>query len=246
MARGGEAGAQVARYRFPGRGQVRPPARRARRPRARPTAFLTVQEGCDKFCAFCVVPYTRGAEVVAPGRRGCWPRRATWSAQGVREITLLGQNVNAYHGAGATADWALARLIRALAEIDGLERHPLHHLASERHGRRPDRGAWRRAEADALSAPAGAVGVGPHPEGDEPQAHRRALSAAGRADPRGAARYRCCRAISSSASPARPTPISTTTLALVRGGELRQAYTFKYSARPGTPAAERAPVAGRA
>jgi tRNA-2-methylthio-N6-dimethylallyladenosine synthase len=87
-----------------------------------PTAFLTVQEGCDKFCAFCVVPYTRGAEVSRPASRVLAEARDLVE-RGVREITLLGQNVNAYHGEGPDGrDWSLARLIRALAEIDGLER----------------------------------------------------------------------------------------------------------------------------
>ncbi|MCA3513962.1 MAG: radical SAM protein, partial [Rhodobacter sp.] len=82
-----------------------------------PTAFLTVQEGCDKFCAFCVVPYTRGAEVSrAPGRLLAEARDLV--ARGVREITLLGQNVNAYRAEGR----GLARLVRDLARIDGLER----------------------------------------------------------------------------------------------------------------------------
>src|SRR6056297_3237015 len=62
-----------------------------------PTAFLTVQEGCDKFCSFCVVPYTRGAEVSRPADRILREARGLVEA-GVREITLLGQNVNAYHG----------------------------------------------------------------------------------------------------------------------------------------------------
>ncbi|MBC7164516.1 MAG: tRNA (N6-isopentenyl adenosine(37)-C2)-methylthiotransferase MiaB [Roseovarius sp.] len=93
------------------------------RPRARrgPTAFLTVQEGCDKFCAFCVVPYTRGAEVSRPAARVLEEARDLVE-RGVREITLLGQNVNAYHGPGEGGDWSLARLIRALSDIDGLER----------------------------------------------------------------------------------------------------------------------------
>jgi tRNA-2-methylthio-N6-dimethylallyladenosine synthase len=86
------------------------------------TAFLTVQEGCDKFCTFCVVPYTRGAEfsrpvadVVAEARR--------LADHGVREITLLGQNVNAYHGQGPDGrPWSLARLIGRLASIDSLAR----------------------------------------------------------------------------------------------------------------------------
>ena len=94
------------------------------RPKAKrgPTAFLTVQEGCDKFCAFCVVPYTRGAEVSRPVERVLREARDLVE-RGVREITLLGQNVNAYHGEGPDGrDWGLARLIRTLAEIDGLER----------------------------------------------------------------------------------------------------------------------------
>jgi tRNA-2-methylthio-N6-dimethylallyladenosine synthase len=95
------------------------------------SAFLLVQEGCDKFCTFCVVPYTRGAEqsrpvddIVAEARR--------LVAAGAREITLLGQNVNAFHGAApvrtasaagaSAAEWGLGRLIRHLAEIDGLLR----------------------------------------------------------------------------------------------------------------------------
>ena len=87
-----------------------------------PTAFLTVQEGCDKFCAFCVVPYTGGAEVSRPvGRILAEARELV--GQGVREITLLGQNVNAYHGEGPDGmDWSLARLIRELEGIEGLAR----------------------------------------------------------------------------------------------------------------------------
>ncbi|WP_424984882.1 tRNA (N6-isopentenyl adenosine(37)-C2)-methylthiotransferase MiaB [Microbulbifer sp. S227A] len=93
------------------------------RPKAKrgPTAFLTVQEGCDKFCAFCVVPYTRGAEVSRPADRILSEARDLVE-RGVREITLLGQNVNAYHGAGADGDMTLAQLIWALDKIDGLER----------------------------------------------------------------------------------------------------------------------------
>lgn len=91
----------------------------ASRPKAArgPTAFLTVQEGCDKFCAFCVVPYTRGAEVSRPADRVIREAQELVAA-GVREITLLGQNVNAYHG---HAD-GLAGLIWALDKVDGLER----------------------------------------------------------------------------------------------------------------------------
>lgn len=93
------------------------------RPKAQrgPTAFLTVQEGCDKFCAFCVVPYTRGAEVSRPVSQVLTEARDLVE-RGVREITLLGQNVNAYHGEGDNGTWSLAKLIWALNDIDGLER----------------------------------------------------------------------------------------------------------------------------
>jgi tRNA-2-methylthio-N6-dimethylallyladenosine synthase len=86
------------------------------------TAFLTVQEGCDKFCSFCVVPYTRGAEYSRPVAQVLTEARHAVAA-GVREITLLGQNVNAYHGEGPDGkDWGLGRLIRGLAELPGLDR----------------------------------------------------------------------------------------------------------------------------
>ena len=86
-----------------------------------PSAFLTVQEGCDKFCAFCVVPYTRGAEVSRPAQKIIDEAKLLVD-QGVVEINLLGQNVNAYHGQGADGEWSLARLIRELAKIDDLKR----------------------------------------------------------------------------------------------------------------------------
>ncbi|WGM32634.1 tRNA (N6-isopentenyl adenosine(37)-C2)-methylthiotransferase MiaB [Brevundimonas sp. NIBR11] len=86
------------------------------------TAFLTVQEGCDKFCSFCVVPYTRGAEWSRPVE-GVLAEARGLADQGVREVTLLGQNVNAYDGEGPDRTvWTLARLARALAEIPGLDR----------------------------------------------------------------------------------------------------------------------------
>ncbi len=86
------------------------------------TAFLTVQEGCDKFCTFCVVPYTRGAETSRPVAEVLAEARDL-VRRGAREITLLGQNVNAYHGEGPGGrEWGLGRLIRELAGIPGLLR----------------------------------------------------------------------------------------------------------------------------
>ena len=87
-----------------------------------PAAFLTVQEGCDKFCTFCVVPYTRGAEYSRPVA-AIVSEAERLAAQGVREVTLLGQNVNAYDGEGEDgAPSTLARLARRLAQIPGLDR----------------------------------------------------------------------------------------------------------------------------
>ncbi len=86
------------------------------------SAFLTVQEGCDKFCSFCVVPYTRGNEASRPVAR-IIAEAKTLAAAGVREITLLGQNVNAYHGQGVDGyDTGLGALLFELAKIDGLDR----------------------------------------------------------------------------------------------------------------------------
>ena len=86
------------------------------------TAFLTVQEGCDKFCTFCVVPYTRGSEVSRPVAQIVAEAQKLVDA-GVREITLLGQNVNAWHGLGADGEkWGLGQLLHRLTQIEGLAR----------------------------------------------------------------------------------------------------------------------------
>ncbi|NVK35951.1 MAG: tRNA (N6-isopentenyl adenosine(37)-C2)-methylthiotransferase MiaB [Rhodobacteraceae bacterium] len=87
-----------------------------------PAAFLTVQEGCDKFCTFCVVPYTRGAEVSRSVEQIVDEARQM-AAGGVREVTLLGQNVNGWHGQASDGQtWGMGRLLRELAQIDGLDR----------------------------------------------------------------------------------------------------------------------------
>ncbi len=97
------------------------PSREAMRARG-VTAFLTIQEGCDKFCTFCVVPYTRGAEVSRPVAKIVEEARRLADA-GIREITLIGQNVNAYHGEGPDGGtFTLARLFEHLADIRGIER----------------------------------------------------------------------------------------------------------------------------
>ena len=107
-----------------------PPSLAATRARG-VTAFVTVQEGCDKFCTFCVVPYTRGAEISRPVEKIVAEIERLADA-GVREITLIGQNVNAYHGEGEDGrSWALARLLARVAKVPGTERlryatsHPL-------------------------------------------------------------------------------------------------------------------------
>ena len=95
------------------------------------SAFVTVQEGCDKFCSFCVVPYTRGAEMSRPVAKILDDVKRLLD-NGVREITLIGQNVNAYHGEGPDGrSWTLGALLRHLASLPGVARlrystsHPL-------------------------------------------------------------------------------------------------------------------------
>ncbi len=102
-------------------GHLAAPSRAATRSRG-VSAFVTVQEGCDKFCTFCVVPYTRGAELSRPVQK-ILAEVENLAVAGVREITLIGQNVNAYHGAGPDGrPWSLAQLLHGVAQIAGIDR----------------------------------------------------------------------------------------------------------------------------
>ena len=207
---------------------------------ARPTAFLTVQEGCDKFCAFCVVPYTRGAEVSRPVARILAEARAL-VARGVREITLLGQNVNAYHGVEDGADWGLARLVRALARIEGLDR--IRYTTSHPNDMEPDLIAAHGDEPKLM----------PYLHLPVQSGSDRILKAMNRrhtADDylRLIERIRAARPdilISGDfivGFPGETDADFADTMALIEAVGYGMAYSFKYSARPGTPAAGRTPV----
>src|ERR1700709_205500 len=106
------------------------------------SSFVTVQEGCDKFCTFCVVPYTRGAEVSRPAAK-IIDDVMRLADHGVREITLIGQNVNAYHGEGPDGQtWSLGKLLHRLADIPGIVRPAaLLDQPPPRRRRQSDRGA---------------------------------------------------------------------------------------------------------
>jgi tRNA-2-methylthio-N6-dimethylallyladenosine synthase len=200
------------------------------------SAFLTIQEGCDKFCSFCVVPYTRGAEISRPATAVLDEARRLVEG-GVLEITLLGQNVNAYHGDGPDGrEWSLARLIRALADIDGLERiryttsHPrdMHDDLIAAHGDIPQLMPFLH-----LPVQSGSDRI--------LEAMNRKHSAADYL--RLVDRLRNARpdlALSSDFIVGHPGETDTdfaATLNLVTKIGFAQAYSFKYSPRPGTPAA---------
>lgn len=206
----------------------------------RPTAFLTVQEGCDKFCAFCVVPYTRGAEVSRPAERLLREARALVE-KGVKEITLLGQNVNAYHGASEGGDWGLARLVRALARIDGLER--IRYTTSHPND----------MEDDLIAAHGDEAKLMPYLHLPVQSGSDRILKAMNRKHGRDqyfrlVERLRAARPdllLSSDfivGFPGETDQDFADTLDLIRTVGFGAAFSFKYSARPGTPAAEKTPV----
>ncbi len=206
-----------------------------------PAAYLSIQEGCDKFCTFCVVPYTRGAEVSRPVDAIRAEARSL-AAQGVREITLLGQNVNAWHGAapilsGDEGEWSLGALCRHLAMIGGIER--IRYTTSHP----------RDMDDDLIAAHGDTPALMPYlhlpvQSGSDP-----ILKAMNRAHT--AEHYL---SIVEKARAARPDIAMASdfivgfpgereedfeaTMQLVREVGYASAYSFKYSARPGTPAAD--------
>ncbi len=202
-------------------------------PRRAPSAFLTVQEGCDKFCAFCVVPYTRGAEVSRPPERILREARELVE-RGVKEINLLGQNVNAYNG----GDWTLAQLIWALNDVDGLERirfttsHP------------------NDMSDDLIAAHGECEKLMPYLHLPVQSGSDKVLKGMNRQHTaehyiRLIERFRVARPdilISGDfivGFPGEEDADFEATMDLIREVNYGQAYSFKYSARPGTPAAER-------
>ncbi|HEX4114075.1 MAG TPA: tRNA (N6-isopentenyl adenosine(37)-C2)-methylthiotransferase MiaB [Stellaceae bacterium] len=200
------------------------------------SAFLSIQEGCDKFCTFCVVPYTRGAEYSRPAASILAEARRLVDL-GAREITLLGQNVNAYHGAGPDGgDWGLGRLIRAVAAIPGLAR--IRYTTSHPRDVDDELIAAHR-EVDALM---------PFLHLPVQSGSDRVLEAMNRrhgADDyrRIVERLRTARpdlALSSdfiTGFPGESDEDFDATMKLVRDIGFAQSFSFKYSARPGTPAA---------
>jgi tRNA-2-methylthio-N6-dimethylallyladenosine synthase len=200
---------------------------------ARPgiTAFLTIQEGCDKFCSFCVVPYTRGAESSRPAEAVMAEARRLVAA-GAREITLLGQNVNAYHGHEA----GLGGLVRALAGIPGLLR--IRYTTSHP----------RDMQDDLLAAHRDVPQLMPYVHLPVQSGSDRVLVAMNRKHTaadylRLVERMRAARpdlVLSSDFIVGHPGETDAdfeATLDLVRRVRFIQAFSFKYSPRPGTPAA---------
>jgi len=249
MARAVQAGVQLVDTDFPAEDKfdLLPQARASRGP----TAFLTVQEGCDKFCAFCVVPYTRGAEASRPAPR-ILAEAAELVGKGVREITLLGQNVNGYHGVGEIAageigaesggDWTLARLIRALALIPGLQR--IRYMTSHPND----------MDDDLIAAHGDVAALMPYLHLPVQSGSDRMLRAMNRKHTaqdylRLIERFRAQRPdilVSSDfivGFPGETEQDFTETLDLIHAVGFGAAFSFRYSARPGTPAAEKPPVA---
>jgi tRNA-2-methylthio-N6-dimethylallyladenosine synthase len=200
-------------------------------------AFVTVQEGCDKFCTFCVVPYTRGAEVSRPVEK-IVDEVGRLAQAGVREVTLIGQNVNAYHGAGLDGRPAtLGILLRRLAQVPGIFR--LRYTTSHP----------RDVDNDLLAAHAELPALMPYVHLPVQSGSDRILSSMNRRHTRRdyldvIARLRAARADLAFTSdfivgfPGETETDFQATLTLVEEVGFAGAFSFMYSARPGTPAAE--------
>src|SRR5712671_3659211 len=200
------------------------------------SAFITVQEGCDKFCTFCVVPYTRGAEVSRPVAK-IVDDVLRLADNGVREITLIGQNVNAYHGEGPDGrTWSLGTLLHRLADIPGIVR--LRYSTSHP----------RDVEETLIAAHRDLSALMPFVHLPVQSGSDRILAAMNRKHTTGdyrrvIDRFRAVRqdiAFSSDfivGFPGETEEDFAATLALVRQIGYAGAYSFKYSPRPGTPAA---------
>ena len=201
------------------------------------SAFVTVQEGCDKFCTFCVVPYTRGAEVSRPVEKIAAEVERLAQA-GVREVTLVGQNVNAYHGEGADGRPAtLGQLLRRLSEVPGILR--LRYTTSHP----------RDVDDDLVAAHSDLPALMPYVHLPVQSGSDRILAAMNRRHTRQdyldvIARLRQSRpdlALTSDfivGFPGESEEDFQATLSLVEEVGFATAYSFMYSPRPGTPAAE--------
>jgi tRNA-2-methylthio-N6-dimethylallyladenosine synthase len=201
------------------------------------SAFVTVQEGCDKFCTFCVVPYTRGAEVSRPVEK-IVDEVERLAQAGVREVTLIGQNVNAYHGAGPDGrPTTLGNLLRRLAQVSGIFR--LRYTTSHP----------RDVDNDLLAAHAELPELMPYVHLPVQSGSDRILSAMNRRHTRRdyldvIARLRAARADLAFTSdfivgfPGETETDFEATLTLVEEVGFAGAFSFMYSARPGTPAAD--------
>jgi tRNA-2-methylthio-N6-dimethylallyladenosine synthase len=204
--------------------------------RQQPSAFITVQEGCDKFCTFCVVPYTRGAEYSRPAA-AILAEAERLARGGAREITLLGQNVNAYSGQGPNGrGWSLARLLKRLADVPEIER--LRYTTSHP----------RDMDDDLIALHADEPKLMPYLHLPFQAGSDRILAAMNRKHTANdyaelAGRIRAARpdiALSTDiivGFPGETDADFEDTLALVRSIGFARAFSFRYSARPGTPAA---------
>lgn len=200
------------------------------------SAFISVQEGCDKFCTFCVVPYTRGAEY-SRSVEAIVSEVKQQLAHGAMEITLLGQNVNAYHGMGLDGkEWSLGRLIRHLAELDGLKR--IRYTTSHP----------RDMDEELITAHGEVVSLMPYLHLPIQAGSDKVLKAMNRKHT--AAEYirliERLRTVRSDMAfsgdfivgfPGESDQDFEATLRVVETVNYAQAYSFKYSPRPGTPAA---------